>query len=100
LALNYKASDRLSFSVGARYEKLRFRLDDSYDGAEGGVGEDRTIPLFGSVSFQASDHWRLSLLGGIGFANELRIEDASGNAVLEDDSDPSPFVGLHAAFQF
>lgn len=94
LSLNYTVSDTVSLSLGARYEKLRFRLDD------GGVGEDRTIPLFGAVTFSAGDHWRMSLLGGVDFGRELSHEDGGGRTLAESDADPAPFVGLHAGFRF
>jgi hypothetical protein len=94
LALNWQISDEWQFTFGARYEKLRFRLDD------GGVAEDRTIPVYGSLTYQATDHWRVTFLGGIGLANELLLEDHSGRRLRKSDADPAPFIGLSAAVYF
>ena len=100
LALNWQVADRLQFTLGARYEKLRFRLDESSRASAGGVGEDRGIPVFGALSYQASDNWRLALLGGVSFGNELLLEDAGGREVIESDYGTQPFVGVNAAFTF
>ncbi len=94
LALDCALSDRVSLSLGARYEKLRFRLDD------GGVGEDRTIPIFTSMTVSAGDHWRLSVLGGVSLGTELSREDGRGMTLGATDADPAPFIGVHAGFRF
>lgn len=100
LALNWDISDKTRFSLGARYEKLRFRLDKNNSASPGGVGEDRGIPVFVGLSFQAAKHLRLSFVGGVDFGNELQLEDVGGNEILESDYDPSPFVGVNASLTF
>lgn len=100
LALNWDVSDRVRLSFGARYEKLRFRLDEDSRAAPGGVGEDRSIPVFGAITYQPGDHWRMSLVGGVGFGNELTLDDAGGREVSQRDYDPSPFLGLNFAWTF
>ena len=100
LALNWDATDRLRLSIGARYEKLRFRLGEDSRAAPGGIGEDRSIPVFGAITYQASDHWRLSLLGGVGFGNELKLEDGGGSEIIQRDYDPSPFLGVNVSWTF
>ena len=100
LMLNWDVTDRLRFSAGARYEKHRFRLDGGSGESRDGVGEDRSIPVFGALSLQAGDHWQLALLGGVAFGSELTIEDRNGRTVSERDTDPSPFVGLSASLRF
>jgi hypothetical protein len=100
LALNWQFADRWELSVGGRYEKLRFRLDENSTASPGGVGEDRTIPVFAAISYQASENWRLAILGGVGFGNKLELADGDGDTILERNSDPTPFVGVNAAFSF
>jgi hypothetical protein len=100
LALSWDISDRLRLSLGARYEKLRFRLDSASAASPGGIGEDRSIPVFAGLTLQATDHWKFSLLGGVGFGNELSVEDDGGNSVSKSDYDPSPFIGVNASFSF
>ena len=63
LTLKWKATDSLNLSVGGRYERLRFRLDK--DGvAPNGIGDDRSFPIFGGVSYQFSRKTQASLLVG------------------------------------
>lgn len=100
LSLKYQICDHARFTIGARYEKRRFRLDNSSDAAPSGVGEDRTIPVFGALTFDAGDHWQMSVLGGVTFGSTLRLEDGSGKTLIERDSDPAPFFGVNAAFKF
>lgn len=100
LAINWAFADRWELSVGARYEKLRFRLDEDSAASPGGVGEDRSIPVFAALSYQASDNLRLALIGGVGFGNKLELSDGDGKWVRDSNYDPSPFLGVNAAFSF
>ncbi|NNC87013.1 MAG: hypothetical protein HKN82_00980 [Akkermansiaceae bacterium] len=100
VALNWDVNDRLRLSVGARYEKLRFRLDEDSPAAPGGVGEDRSIPVYGAITCQPGDHWRLSLLAGVGLGNELRLDNAAGTGIIQSDYDPSPFLGVDVSWTF
>ncbi len=100
LAVTWDLGDRLRLSVGARYERLRFRLDDDSRTAAGGIGEDRGIPVFAALSFQASERWRLGVIGGVGFGNELSVADRGGLAIDERETDPSPFAGINLSLTF
>lgn len=93
LTLTYRASQKWSFGMGGRYEKLRFRLDNDGDIA-GGVGEETSVPLFFSGSYTISPKARLSLVGGMEVGGELTVEDADGNTLIEESSDPSLFGGI------
>ena len=79
---------------------MGFRLDEDERAAPGGVGEDRSIPVYGAITYQASDHWRLSLLGGVGFGNELTLDDAGGSEIIQRDYDPSAFLGVNVSWTF
>jgi outer membrane receptor protein involved in Fe transport len=93
LQLRWRQSERWEFAVGGRYEKLRFRLDD--DGvAPGGVGEDRSLPLYAVARYQASDNILVSFLAGAKTSTELSLEDDGGNPIREVDADTAGFVGL------
>ena len=93
LALNWDISDKTRFFLGARYEKLRFRLDKNNSASPGGVGEDRGIPVFVGLSFQAAKHLRLSLVGGVDFGNELRLEDGGATRSLKATTTLLPSQG-------
>jgi hypothetical protein len=100
LALNWQLNDALTFSFGARYEKLRFRLDEANRAAPGGVGEDRSIPVFGALIWQATDLLQASFIGGVGFGSSLRLEDTNGRGLIKTDYDPAPFVGVNLGITF
>lgn len=100
LSINWQMTDQLIFSIGARYEKLRFRLDENARAAAGGVGEDRGVPVFGAISYEANDNWRFSVLGGVSFGNRLTLDDSGGERVADSDYGSAPFVGVNAGFSF
>ena len=92
LQLRWRHSPDWQFSLGARYEKTRFRLDDEGP-APGGVGETRSLPLFATARRRLTDDVALTLVGGAGLDERLRLEDAQGRRVAESDASTAPFVG-------
>lgn len=93
LSLNYRASQKWSFAIGGRYEKLRFRLDQ--DGKiPNGIGEDTSIPLFANCTYSFSPKATLSLVGGVELDSELQVEDEDGNRIVKESGDPALFGGL------
>jgi hypothetical protein len=99
LVLGWKASDNWTLSIGGRYEKLRFRLDDE-EIAPNGIGQDRAFPLFVGVGYSFSQRARVSLLGGADLGGELRLEDEKGGLIAEEDYEPAGFAGLAFSFKF
>jgi outer membrane receptor protein involved in Fe transport len=93
LALSWVPDPRWTLSIGARYERLRFRLDDDAPVPEG-IGEDSSLPLFGSVVYSPIPQTRIGLVGGVGLNGELRLEDEGGDRIAKDDYDPAAFLGL------
>ncbi len=93
LTLNYQANREWNFAIGGRYEKLRFRLDK--DGAvPGGIGEDKSFPVFASCTYSVSPKTAVSLIGGVEFGGELVLEDSDGNRIRKESSDPGGFLGF------
>jgi hypothetical protein len=93
LTLNYRANQMWNFAVGGRYEKLRFRLDKDATISDG-IGEDRSFPLFASCTYNFNPKTTMSLVGGIEFGGELKLEDEDGNSIIEESYDPAGFLGL------
>lgn len=93
LNLNYRPSERWSFILGGRYEKLRFRLD-SNGTVPGGVGEDRSFPLYGGCTYMMSPKASVSFVAGIEFGGELKLEDEDGERIAKESYDPAPIFGL------
>jgi len=99
LVLSCKTSEKWAFSLGARYEKLRFRLNGKGP-SPNGVGEDRSIPLFAGVTYSFFPMGRVSLAGGVELGEEHRLEDARGNLIAKEDYDPAGFIGLSFSIRF
>lgn len=99
LTLSYKASQKLRLGVGARYEKLRFRLDK--DGAvESGIGEDSSFPVFVSGTYSVNRKSSFSFVAGLETGGELKIEDSKGNTIIEESNDPGVFTGITFNMRF
>jgi hypothetical protein len=99
LVLRWEASDKWDLSIGGRYEKLRFRLDDQ-GVAPNGIGQDRAFPLFGGVSYSFSPRAQVSLLGGAELGGELRLEDEKGDLIARDNYETAGFGGVTCNFRF
>jgi len=99
LTLNWRATDSLNLSLSGRYKRLRFRLDK--DGiASNGIGDDRSIPLIGAVSYRFSRKIRASLLGGVALGGEVRLEDERGHRLSESEYASAGFLGFSFNFRF
>jgi hypothetical protein len=99
VALNWTPTSNWRFGLEARYEKMRFRLDD--DGSiPSGVGQDRSVPVALAATYSPSSDVELTLLGGVEFAGELRLEDSDGNRLDDSDYDSAPFAGAVARIKF
>jgi len=93
LFLKWEASDKWRFSLGGRYEILRFRLDK--DGvAPDGVGEDRSFPILAGVTYRFTPKIQASLLGGVELGGKLKLDDQNGNEIIEENYDTTGFVGF------
>ncbi|MGB0993625.1 MAG: DUF6268 family outer membrane beta-barrel protein [Akkermansiaceae bacterium] len=99
LSLDWKANDQWSFSLGARYEKLRFRLDDNGPVPDG-VGEEKGLPVYLAATYHFSKDNALTLYGGMKFAGSLVIENSSGNKLADSDYDRAAVFGLRWKLQF
>ena len=97
--LTWRSSPQWQFAVGGRYEKTRFRLDDS-GVAPGGVGEDKAFPLYASAQFAMHRDMQLSLIAGAEMNASLRLEDASGNLVERTDMADAAFFGASFKAKF
>ncbi len=99
LQLKWHYSPHWQFALGGRYEKTRFRLDDSGP-APDGVGQDKAFPLFALAEFAVSSDITLSLLGGVELGATLRLEDESGDLISKSDLSTAPFFGATLKVKF
>lgn len=99
LTLDWQPTRNWAFSIGGRYERLRFRLAD--DGTvSNGIGDDRSFPIFGGIAYSFTPMVRISAIGGIEVGGELRLEDEGGNTITEQDHDPIGFLGIAFSARF
>ena len=93
LNLVWQASDQWKITLGSRYEKKRFRLNDKGLAPEG-VGEDRGIPVYLGASYATSQFSELSVYAGAKFGGTLTRDDDAGRQIARSDYDTAAFVGL------
>lgn len=93
LTLAWQFEEEWEAAVGARYDRFRFRLDDS-GVAPGGVGEDSATSVFATVAHTWESGTSLTLLTGLDLGGRLRLDDPAGNRLLSESFDPAPFVGF------
>jgi hypothetical protein len=99
LAFNWDANDRWSVSLGGRYEKNRFRLDDS-GVAPGGIGQETSTPIYLAVTRKLGGVARLRGIVGMGLNGSVRLEDASGELLDRSDVEDAPFAGATFDIRF
>lgn len=99
LNFNYRLSDAWSLGLGGRYESLQFRLDDKGP-APDGVGEDRSIPLYLSATYNHGRDLQLSAVAGVELDGEIRLDDADGKRIAKDSYDTAPFLGVTFSARF
>jgi len=99
LTLNWKPSERWSFALGGRYEKFRFRLDDT-GLAPGGVGEETSIPLYLGATRSFGRNLRFSIFAGAELGGELRLQDKDGHVIERANYDTAPFGGAALDLRF
>ncbi|CUK13258.1 hypothetical protein PH7735_03782 [Shimia thalassica] len=93
LSLTFNQSKTLSFSLGARYESVRFRLDNA-GLAPGGVGEDSSFPVVASVQYKPNPAMSFTAFVGAEFDGELELTNAAGTSVSRQSYDTAPIAGL------
>jgi long-subunit fatty acid transport protein len=99
LTLNWQATDAWRIGLTARYEKVRFRLDDSGP-APGGVGEDESIPIVLGASWEPNPGMRFSAFAGVQTGGKVRLYDRGGTEIERSDYDTAPLFGMTARFRF
>jgi hypothetical protein len=99
ISLNWRMTEQWHFSLGGRYEKLRFRLDDKAE-TPNGIGQDTSFPVFGGVTYNLNSSARVSIIGGLELAGELQLEDHDGNELEQQDYESAIFLGLSFYFRF
>ena len=98
ISLNWRISEKYHLALGGRYEKLRFRLDDSSETPEG-IGQDESFPIYAGITYNFNSAATISLIGGIETAGGLQLEDPDGNFIEEQDYEIAPFLGFSFSYR-
>lgn len=99
ITLRWRPDAAWTFSLGARYEKQRFRLSD--DGiAPEGVGVEKSVPVAFGIKYAFSRSAEFSVLAGSEYAGRLKLEDRNGNEITAADLDNSTFIGGVFSYRF
>jgi len=99
LTLSWQPNERWLVSFGGRYEELRFRLSES-GAVPGGIGEDRSFPVFTGIEYRINPKASIFFMGGIEVGGELSLEDREGRTLVEEEHDPAGFLGVSFSASF
>jgi hypothetical protein len=95
----YDASEQLTFSVGASYDRREFRLRDSGPVPDG-VGRDQRVPIAASVTYRPTPQISIEVAGGAYLLQSYRLSDADNNRLADIDARPTPFVWIQGGYRF
>jgi hypothetical protein len=99
LALTWAFADEWKTSLGIRWERRRFRLDDDAI-APDGIGQEESLPISLALTHEFSRASSITLLAGMSLAGSLSLHDERGHRLTREDRDPAPFVGLTFSLEF
>ena len=99
ISIKWQISEQWNLTLGGRYEKLRFRLDDRAE-TPNGIGQDASFPIFGGITYNINSSAKLSLVGGFEMSGELQLEDQDGNLLNEQDYESAAFGGFSFYYRF
>jgi hypothetical protein len=99
LMLDWAANDKWSVSLGGRYEKDRFRLDNR-GVAPGGIGQATSTPIYLAVTRKLGNIATVRAVAGVELNGSLRLEDSSGDLLERTDVDDAPFAGATFDLRF
>ena len=99
LSLEYALDSKWKMALSGRYEKTRFALNGE-GSAEGGFGEERSLPLLLSVEYSPWPMTSVSAVLGAEFEGSLRLEDGNGSRIAESRYDTAPVLGLVFSSRF
>jgi hypothetical protein len=99
ISIKWQISEQWNLTLGGRYEKLRFRLDDRAE-TPNGIGQDESFPIFSGITYNINSSARLSLIGGFETSGELQLEDQNSNVLNEQDYESAAFGGFSFYYRF
>lgn len=92
VALSWQAMPKLSLTLGAGYENVRFRMDDSGP-APDGVAEESGWPLYLSAAWGGRGGLQAFGFAGYKVSGALAFQDRDGVSFATAHYEPTPFLG-------
>jgi hypothetical protein len=99
LRLTAMLDEEWSFSIGTSWEPRDYRLSDDAPIPDG-IARDERMPVIAGFTWKPTPGMSFNLYGGAIVWQELTLDDADGNEIAQDNTDPTGFVGFTAAFRF
>ena len=96
--LAYALNDRWKLSALARFEKIRFALDEGVQGAA--FGEDRSAPLLVSLDYTPWPMTSASVFVGAELNGELSLESDRGREIASGEYETAPLIGFSLQSRF
>ncbi len=100
--LNYKWSDQLGMGIQAKFDGKSFRIDDDNTLVPDGAVNISGVPVSYYIDYKGGENSRVSLFAEVGavLGASMEVLNSSGNTVIDEDIDPSVFVGAGLKIQF
>ena len=99
LTMNYEVSRKWKAGLTTRYERKRFRLDGDGPFLDG-IGEDRNMPLIGSLTYNIYPRGMVGVIFGVNYLGELSVDSSSGSEIYSRNYDNSVTAGIVSRFRF
>ncbi|MFB3925145.1 MAG: DUF6268 family outer membrane beta-barrel protein [Syntrophales bacterium] len=97
--LSCKLDENWETAAGGGHRSSRFRLDKN-GSTPGGIGENRSWPLYIRLSRKLGSALHLDLYGGAAFGGEMKLQDSNGNGIRSIDYNTAPFLGFNLGAVF
>lgn len=100
--LNYTWSDQLGMGIQAKFDGKSFRIDDDNTLVPDGAVNISGVPVSYYIDYKGGENSRVSLFAEVGavLGASMEVLNSSGNTVIDEDIDPSVFVGAGLKIEF
>jgi len=93
-AVEFEPNDQWVFGFGVQYHKARFRIERNDE-----VGQEDAAIIFGQATWRLNPAFDLSGFVGVAAGGNLRLEDSSGDRIVDHDYDAAAVIGVKAKFR-
>jgi hypothetical protein len=97
--LTYNFAKDFDLSVGAQYQRSRYRLNDHAANAQG-IGEDTSLPIYAKFAWRPVEAASVELFAGVVAGGGLKTQDQDGNHAFDHHYDTAPTVGMRGEYRF